>query len=93
MNEIDRCPPPTQSVSKEVARTWAGFAHGQQPWEAYSKKNKFMRFGPEGNNGLHDFAGDNTRIYSFLPWLKENYEEIRRFVREELMYKMENAKW
>ena len=93
MNEIDRCPPPTQSVSKEVARIWAGFAHGQQPWEAYSKKNKFMRFGPEGNNGLHDFAGDNTRIYSFLPWLKENYEEIRRFVREELMYKMENAKW
>ncbi|KAJ5709008.1 hypothetical protein N7493_010342 [Penicillium malachiteum] len=90
LNELESCPPPTQEVSLEAARSWAAFAHGQKPWEAYPASGKFMRFGPEGKTGLSAFAEDHTRVYGFLEWMKENYDEVKQFVREDLMYNLEN---
>ncbi|KAJ5683270.1 hypothetical protein N7462_006435 [Penicillium macrosclerotiorum] len=81
LNEFSNCPPPTQRVSLEVARLWAAFAHGQQPWEPYSQNQKFMRFGPDGESGLFDFKSDDVRDYQFQDWLGENIAQVGRFVR------------
>ncbi|KAJ5649776.1 uncharacterized protein N7484_003499 [Penicillium longicatenatum] len=91
LNELDSCPQATRDVSLEAARLWAAFAHGQQPWEAYSTGGQFMRFGPEGKTGLSAFAGDHTRAYGYLEWLGENFDDMKRFIREDLMYHLENG--
>lgn len=91
LNELDACPRPTRDVSLEAASIWAAFAHDKQPWEAYSTSGKFMRFGPEGKTGLSTFAEDQTRVYGFLEWLKENFNEAKQFVREDVMYHLDNG--
>ncbi|KAJ5647320.1 hypothetical protein N7490_003692 [Penicillium lividum] len=91
LNELDACPPATRDVSMEAARVWAAFAHGQQPWEAYSTGGRFMRFGPEGKTGLTTFAEDHTRVYGFLEWLRENFDDVKRFIREDVMYTLEDS--
>ncbi|KAJ5947506.1 hypothetical protein N7466_000521 [Penicillium verhagenii] len=91
LNELDSCPQATRDVSVEAARVWASFAHGQQPWDAYSTGGQFMRFGPEGKSGISSFAEDHTRVYGFLEWLGENFDDVKRFIREDLMYNLENG--
>ncbi|OOQ83118.1 hypothetical protein PEBR_36572 [Penicillium brasilianum] len=80
LNELPNCPPPTQEVALEAARIWTAFAHGNQPWEPYSQKGKFMRFGPDGESKLYDFESDKTRDYSFQTWLGEHIDKVGSFV-------------
>ncbi|KAJ5304713.1 uncharacterized protein N7443_004373 [Penicillium atrosanguineum] len=82
LNELSNCPPETQKVSLEAARIWTAFAHGQKPWDAYSKDQRFMRFGPNGESGMHSFESDNTRDYGFQNWLGEHIGEVGKFVRK-----------
>lgn len=91
LNELDICPPSTQNVSREAARIWTAFAHGQQPWEPYSKEQRFMRFGPEGESSLQSFESDNTRDYGFQEWLGVHIDEVGLFVRK-LVLDLENNK-
>ncbi|KAJ5757925.1 uncharacterized protein N7511_006619 [Penicillium nucicola] len=89
LNEFQNCPPSTQQVSLEAARIWSAFAHGQQPWEPYSDRRRFMRFGPGGHSGLHTFESDNTRNYGFQEWLGAHLDEVGVFVRK-LVLDLEN---
>ncbi|KAJ5665675.1 uncharacterized protein N7477_008123 [Penicillium maclennaniae] len=89
LNELPNCPPETQKVSLEAARIWTAFAHGQKPWEAYSQDQKFMRFGPHGECGMHSFESDNTRDYGFQNWLGEHIGQVGKFVRK-LILNLEN---
>jgi hypothetical protein len=91
MNEMDICPPSTQNVSREAASIWTAFAHGKQPWEPYSKEQRFMRFGPEGESSLQSFESDNTRDYEFQEWLGLHIDEVGLFVRK-LVLNLENNK-
>jgi len=49
-NESYQCSDPVRSTAVEMARVWTAFAHGQEPWEPYSKSYRFMRFGPVGED-------------------------------------------
>jgi carboxylesterase type B len=89
MNELENCPPSTQQVSLEAARTWSAFAHGQQPWEPYSDAGRFMRFGPNGECGMHSFESDKTRDYGFQEWLGTHINDVGGFVRK-LVLDLEN---
>jgi carboxylesterase type B len=89
MNELPNCPPPTQQVSLEAARIWSAFAYAQQPWEPYSKSQRFMRFGPNGRSELHTFQSDETRDYGFQEWLGTHFTEVGAFVRM-LVFDLEN---
>ena len=89
LNEVKDCLPPTQQVSLEAVRIWTAFAHGEQPWEPYSKEGRFMRFGPEGRSSMCTFAEDHTRVNVDRKWLRENFEEVLRFARE-LILQLEN---
>ncbi|CAI7595295.1 unnamed protein product [Penicillium pancosmium] len=91
MNEMGICPPSTQNVSREAARIWTAFAHGKQPWEPYSKEQRFMRFGPQGESTLESFESDNTRDYGFQEWLGVHIDEVGLFVRK-LVLNLENNK-
>lgn len=80
LNELDQCPEPTKKVSLYAAQVWAKFAHGEQPWEPYSQRKRFMRFGPGGENGLHNLDTDTTRASGFHGFLDRHLPEAARVV-------------
>jgi carboxylesterase type B len=86
LNELPNLPPGTQDLSREMARIWTAFAHGKQPWEPYSKSERFMRFGPHGKCELHSFESDDTRDYIFQTWLGEHIDEVGRFIRDIILF-------
>jgi carboxylesterase type B len=77
--ENDNLPKESQYVAETMAQTWTAFAHGVEPWEAYTEGERFMRFGPRGDVALMDQKNDETRQYSYVGWLKEHFEPVKRF--------------
>jgi carboxylesterase type B len=76
--EQDTLPVEAQHVAKTMAQMWTAFAYGIKPWEAYKKTECFMRFGPQGNVSLRDRKNDETREYSYVDWLKEHFEPVKK---------------
>lgn len=81
LNEFKACPAEAQIASKEAAKLFAVFASGKEPWEPYSKNEKFMRIGPKASCDMHTFKSDDTRNYAFHEWLGAHIYEVGRFVR------------
>lgn len=76
--ENERLPIESQHVAERMAQMWTAFAHGILPWESYSKAEKFMRFGPQGQVALKDRESDETRRYEYLTWLRDHFEPMRQ---------------
>lgn len=84
LNDTPSYPESAKKTAESMARLWTAFASetpGSQsgsPWEEYGKAGRFMRFGPQGSNEMQSFGSDKVRKYKWLPWVMENYEELRR---------------
>jgi hypothetical protein len=63
-----------------MAKIWTAFAHGKEPWELYSARERFMRFGPGGECDLRTLENGDTRDHGYLPWLREHFEETKRLM-------------
>jgi hypothetical protein len=64
-------------VAHEMAKIWSAYAYGKEPWEAYDKSRRFMRFGPDGDIGVTDFKHDKVRDYGYLEWLRNNFDDAK----------------
>jgi carboxylesterase type B len=64
-------------VAHEMARIWTAYAYGKEPWEAYDKAHRFMRFGPDGDIGVTDVKHDKVRDYGYLEWLRNNFDDAK----------------
>ena len=80
LNEIESYPQSCRDVSKDLARIWTAFAHGEQPWEPFCQAGNFMRFGPFGKCTLKNVRSDDTRQYDYQSWLRIHFEEVKGFV-------------
>jgi carboxylesterase type B len=69
----------SQDVAETMAQKWTAFAYGEQPWEAYSGAERFMRFGPGGAVALNDKKSDDTRRYDYIEWMTEHFEPVKKF--------------
>ncbi|KAI1622125.1 Carboxylesterase [Exophiala viscosa] len=76
--EMDALPIESQQLAENMARTWTAFAHGARPWEPYTDKEQFMRFGPQGKCALADLHSDDTRDYGHVDWLREHFEPAKQ---------------
>ena len=78
-NESYQYSDPARSTAVEMARVWTAFAHGQEPWEPYSKAHRFMRFGPVGEAVMDDVKNDATREYGYLGWCRNHWDKVMIF--------------
>jgi len=76
--ENDALPEEAREVAETMARMWTAFAHGERPWEPYTRGERYMRFGPGGHVGLTQRDNDDTRQYQRVDWLKEQFEPLKR---------------
>ena len=81
-NESDTYSAGGRHVATDMALKWTAFAYGEKPWEAYTKCNSFMRFGPDGDISMKDMKSDETRVYGYVNWLTEHFESVKRFARQ-----------
>ena len=79
--ENDELPIESQRLAEDMARAWTAFAPGALPWEPYTKDERFMRFGPQGEVALTDRHSDDTRDYAHLDWLREHFEPAKQLAR------------
>lgn len=84
MNDSQSYPEDVRKTAEKMASLWTAFAYNSPkgedkgPWEPYNKGERFMRFGPHGETEMQSFESDRVRGYKWLPWVKENFEELRR---------------
>jgi carboxylesterase type B len=81
-NETNAYPSGARHTAREIALMWTAFACGEQPWEPYSKSQRFMRFGPDGEIALKDMQNDHLRDYRYVDWLKDHYGSVKIFTQE-----------
>jgi carboxylesterase type B len=81
-NHVPEYPTEAAATAREMGKIWTAFAHGKEPWNEYKVGGEFMRLGPEGKCEMVSMQEDNCRDYSYLPWLRENFEEVRGFVQK-----------
>lgn len=58
-----------QQVGSQMSEAWIRFANGEEPWERFAEKERWMVFSPEGAN-LKSKAEDTGRGYDV--WYKLN---------------------
>lgn len=75
--ENDALPKESQEVAEIIARIWTAFAHDEQPWEPYTKGERYIRFRPDEYVDLKQGKSDNTRQYRQVEWLKEHFEPLK----------------
>jgi carboxylesterase type B len=78
-NESNKYSPSAKRIAVELARTWTAFTYGKEPWEPYSKSQRFMRFGPGGTAVMKDVRNDEIREYGYLDWCRNHWEEVKAF--------------
>jgi carboxylesterase type B len=81
-NESDTYSVGGRHTAVEMALMWTAFAHGKQPWEAYSKSKGFMRFGPDGDVAMKEMKNDDTRDYGYVEWLRGHFEPVKEFAQQ-----------
>ncbi|KAJ5776380.1 uncharacterized protein N7511_001391 [Penicillium nucicola] len=80
LNQLDGLSEEVKRTSLEAAGTFAAFAYGKKPWESFGEAGRFMRLGPKGVSGMHDFKSDQSRGYGHLQWMDDHFEETKEFV-------------
>jgi hypothetical protein len=78
-NESNNYSAPAKRTAVELARSWTAFAHGREPWEPYSKSQRFMRFGPGGEAAMKDMRNDEIREYGYLDWCRNHWDDVKTF--------------
>jgi len=60
-------PTAQQAVSDKMVEAWVKFAHGEEPWEPFSEKNRWMVF---DNEGATSKGKNNNTWRSYETWDK-----------------------
>ncbi|KAH7418100.1 Alpha/Beta hydrolase protein [Cadophora sp. MPI-SDFR-AT-0126] len=84
-NDSGSWPSECRVISKEMARTWTAFAHGEKPWEEFvsGDEGKVMSFGNGvfGARGLDEGEDEGWgREDGTTGWLRAHFNEALMFV-------------